>query len=117
AQGGRSSWGGALPRISRLVIVDGAVHIRRPTPGGGQTGGDRSINDPGVAAQAGAFFQTQTRADNSLVTRKVTTGPIFQEAVEAPALKTLKVPTLVMWGDGDQLIPLADGKQIASEIP
>ncbi|MGH9894903.1 MAG: alpha/beta fold hydrolase, partial [bacterium] len=38
-------------------------------------------------------------------------------AATVPAdLPTITVPTLVIWGDEDQITPLADGRQIASQI-
>ena len=116
AQGGRTRWGAPLPRLSKLVIVDGAVHVRA-RPSSSDNGASKSINDPAVAAEAGKVFASQPRADNSRVTQQVMGGSIVREAVQPDALARLKVPTLVMWGEQDQLIPLADGHEIASQIP
>ncbi len=44
-------------------------------------------------------------------------GVIVREAVGPEALKRLRVPALLVWGDADQLIPLEDGRSFAAEIP
>jgi pimeloyl-ACP methyl ester carboxylesterase len=40
------------------------------------------------------------------------------QAVTVPAdLPAIAVPTLVIWGDEDQVTPLADGRELAEQIP
>ena len=42
---------------------------------------------------------------------------MLAQAVPDEALKTLRTPTLVIWGQGDQLIPVDQGRHIAAQIP
>jgi len=112
AAAGRTSRDRHRPAIKRLVIVDGAVHLEGMPPAGG-----RGVNDPAVLKQAEGFWTTQPKVDNSLVTKRVFAGPIFKEAVRAEDLATLHVPTLVVWGENDELVPLEQGRRIAAEIP
>jgi pimeloyl-ACP methyl ester carboxylesterase len=111
-QGGRSSWKQALPRISRLVIVDGAVQVHPLPP----KPPEASINSPEVGKLAGAFFASQPKADNSKVTKAAGPHVLAQQLTDAE-LTSIKVPTLVVWGAGDQLLPMSDGRHIASQIP
>lgn len=111
-QGGRSAWRQTLPPISRLAIVDGAVQVRPGPP----KPGEASINSPEVGKLAAAFFATQPKVDNSKVTQAAVPH-IQSDQVTDSRLKTIKTPTLVVWGQGDQLIPVEDGRHIASQIP
>jgi len=112
AAGGRSAGRQQYPNISRLVIVDGAVHITAMPPKDG-----RPVNDPAVTTQATEFFKTQPKVDNSVVTQRVFGGPIFKQPVTPAELARLTVPTLVIWGEQDELLPLEQGRKIAAEIP
>ena len=109
----QSVWNQALPPISRLVIVDGAVQVHA-APGGG--GDQQSINDPDVSKLAHDFFVGQPAANNSAVTKAAVPHVLAQNVTDAE-LKTLKTPTLVIWGREDRLIPLEDGRHVASQIP
>ena len=111
-QGQKSAWRQTLPPISHLAIVDGAVQVH-PGP---QTPGAQSINSPDIGKRAHEFFLTQPPVDNSLV--KKGAGPhVVAQAVSDDALKTIHTPTVVIWGRDDQLIPVADGRHIAAQIP
>ncbi len=109
----QSVWKQTLPPISRLVIVDGAVQVR-PSQGG--DGAQQSINHPDVAKLAHAFYASQPAADNGAVTRAAVPHILAQQVTDAE-LKTLKIPTLVIWGREDRLIPVEDGRHVASRIP
>ena len=63
------------------------------------------------------FWKTQPKVDNSLVTQRVFAGPIFNQPVPPEELARLSVPTLVIWGEKDELLPLELGRTFASEIP
>ena len=111
-QGRKSSWKQTLPEISRLVIVDGAVqaHPLPPKPP------EASINSPEVGKLAGAFFATQPKVDNSKVTGGAGKHVLASQLTDAE-LASIKTPTLVVWGAGDQLLPVSDGRHIAAQIP
>jgi triacylglycerol lipase len=112
--GQKSAWKQILPPISHLVIVDGAVqmHPLPNTDGGAQ----ESINSPEVGKLAHDFFVSQPKVDNSLVTKSAGRHVMAEQLTDAD-LKALKVPTLVIWGRDDRLLPLSDGRHIASLIP
>ena len=112
AQGGRSSWKQTLPPISGLVIVDGAVQAHPLPPKPPQA----SINSPEVGKLAGAFFASQPKVDNSKVTKGAGAHVLAQQLTDAE-LRSIKTPTLVVWGAGDRLLPVSDGRHIASEVP
>ncbi len=112
-QGQKSAWKGRLPPISHLAIVDGAVQVHPGPPG---DGGQQSINSADVGKLAHDFFKTQPKADNSLVTTAAVPDIQAQQVSDAQ-LKTIRTPTLVVWGREDRLIPLADGRHVASQIP
>ena len=111
-QGGKSSWGQRLPRISHLAIVDGAVQVHPLPP----KPPEASINSPEVGKLAGAFFATQPKVDNSKVTQGAGKHVFAQQLTDAE-LRSIKIPTMVIWGAGDQLLPVSDGRHIASQIP
>ncbi len=114
-QGQKSAWRQTLPPISHMVIVDGAVQAH-PGPPRADGGAQDSINSPAVAKLAHDFFVSQPAADNSLVTKAA--GPnVMASPVTDAELKTLKTPTLVIWGREDKLIPVDDGRHIARQIP
>jgi 2-hydroxy-6-oxonona-2,4-dienedioate hydrolase len=102
-----------LPPIARLVIVDGPVGIR-PT--------DRvhldaeSVNDPAVRAQIHAFFATQPNVDNSMV-RTRATREASANMVASARLAKVRLPTLLMWGEQDQLLDVSLGRRLAAELP
>ena len=111
-QGQSTAWGRALPPISRLVICDGAVQAPPGEGGGAQA----SINDPEVARLAHAFYLSQPPKDNSKVAKAV--GPhVVGQPVSDAQLKTLKTPTLLIWGREDRLLPLEGGRHVAAQIP
>lgn len=104
-----SSWGGTLPPISRLVIVDGVLQVHPEQGGGAQD----SINNPQVGKLAHDFYVTQPQVDNSRVNRAI--GPhMFAQPVSDQQLNTLHTPTLVIWGRDDKLQSIENGRHIAA---
>ena len=102
-----------LPRLGKLVIVDGAVGI---------TAADRkspeppAVNDPAVSAEIRAFFAGHPPADTRSIRAKVVPH-IQQNMIRPDQLPGRRLPTLVIWGDGDQIFPLPVGQRIAEGIP
>ncbi len=111
-QGEKSSWGEALPRISRLVFVDAAVQLH-PGQGGGA---EDSVNNPSVAKLAYNFYKSLPQTDNSLVMKAVGPHEINQQVTDSQ-LRKITTPTLVIWGREDKILPLEDGRHIAAQIP
>ena len=113
AQGARTGGDPSLPEISRLVIVDGAVGIRPSDP---RNINAPSINDPAVGALVGAFVRDRPKVDNDR-TKARASPAIGGDQVELDVLARRKLPTLIIWGDGDQLLPLPIGRRLAAELP
>lgn len=71
------------------------------------------------SASAGALVERlaetpeQQRAHETM--RRLTTGPLRRDMQER--LGEIQAPTLVVWGEGDQVIPLAYGEAFAAAIP
>ena len=111
-QGQTSAWRQTLPPISHLAIVDGAVQPSSEP----QAPGAQSINNPDIGKLAHEFFLTQPPVDNSLV-KKGVGAHILAQSVSDDMLKTIRTPTVVIWGLQDQLIPVANGRHVAAQIP
>jgi 2-hydroxy-6-oxonona-2,4-dienedioate hydrolase len=105
--------GADLPKIKGLVIVDGAVGIG---PADRVSPNAPSLNDPAVVAQVRTFFATQSRPDTTFVRPRAMPG-ISRDAVTAQALAAANLPTLIIWGEGDQLLPVSVGRNLAAAIP
>ena len=104
----------ALARLAKKVPLDRAGYVReyvatwRVLAGGhfpfdaertarrGAAGYDRGINPPGVARQLMAIVASGNRT---------------------PALRALRVPTLVIHGTADPLVPAAAGRDTAAAVP
>lgn len=115
AQGGPSRLGGTVPAISKLVIADGALQIKGPPPSGPNP--PRSINDPAIGARGFEVMKSLPRADNSMVTSRVVGGSIIKQSLDDDRLARIRTPTLVMWGDADELFPAERGRAYARTIP
>ncbi len=111
-QGRKTVSGQNLPPISRLVICDGAVQVH-PGEGGGA---EASINNADIAKRAHEFYASLRAVDDRRTTEAARANVIGQQ-VSDEELKALKIPTLVLWGRQDRLLPLETGRHVASQIP
>lgn len=103
----------ALPKLDKLVIVDGAVGI---TPADRKSPEPPGVNDPAVSAEIRAFFAGHPPADTRAIRAKVVPH-IQQDTIRPDQLPGRRLPTLVVWGDGDQIFPLPVGQRIAQGVP
>lgn len=141
SMGGEAAWAYALDhpdRVERLVLVDAAGW---PTPGRGGGMIFKFLHDPigrrvlkdieirPLMAQA----LRSAYLDPKLVTpalvgryvdlarapghREILLGPRPRRVATAPDLSAIHVPTLVMFGQDDRLIPAADGEKFHKAIP
>lgn len=67
----------------------------------------------GALAERLAETPEQRRAHETM--RRLTAGPLRRDMQER--LGAIQAPTLVVWGEGDQIIPLAYGEAFAAGIP
>jgi pimeloyl-ACP methyl ester carboxylesterase len=139
--GGQIAWGTALAmplRVRKLVLVDSAGYAINPTsvPIGftvARTPGLRVLMEHVLPRGVVASTVRNVYGDPNRVTpelvdryydltlrvgnRQAMTMRLEQKlSGEEATIKTLKLPTLIMWGAKDRLIPLDSGKRFASDI-
>jgi pimeloyl-ACP methyl ester carboxylesterase len=120
----------ALPKPVRLILSDAAGH-RRPAEKSGQggpvassIGGTKDLlskvfygqgwrTDDAVRA---SFAWSMSKGDTWAI-HSITTGNADQTEAVDGALGSISIPTLVVWGAEDQLVPIADGRDFAARIP
>ncbi|MES2585018.1 MAG: alpha/beta hydrolase [Pseudomonadota bacterium] len=139
--GGQIAWGTALAqpqRVSKLVLVDAAGYAFQPTsvpigfqiarlpalrvlmervlPRGVVASSVRNVyGDPGKVTPelVDRYYELTLRAGN----RKALAYRMDQRlSGDEAGIKTLKVPTLIVWGAKDRLIPLDNAKRFAADI-
>lgn len=104
----------SLPPIRRLVIVGGAVGQLQPYAPDAQ-----GFYHAEVAAEVEAWMGPPPVADENDPTRMA----IFRDSglaigeLDADQLARIAVPTLLLWGDRDELIPLKVGETALRAIP
>jgi len=125
----RSASAFPLPKPVRLVLSDSAGHrhlMEHMGEGDGSVtslAGSRALlgaiysdparqNDDAVRAQ---FALTLRKGDGWTLKSIFTNRAILDEAVD-DKLDGITVPTLVVWGADDHIVPLADGRDFASKI-
>jgi pimeloyl-ACP methyl ester carboxylesterase len=139
--GGQIAWGTALAmplRVKKLVLIDSAGYALNPTS---VPIGFRAVRTPGlrvlmeyvlprgvVGSSVRSVYGDPSRVTPELVDRyydlTLRTGNRKALAFrmeqrlsgEEASIKLLKLPTLVLWGAKDGLIPLDNGKRFESDI-
>ncbi len=118
-----------LPRPTRLVLVDAGGH-RHLAEGLGTGGPGLSLAgskallsaiffDPARSTDDAAraqFAMSMSKGDGWTIHSLLSNRAIIAECVD-DKLSQITIPTLVVWGDHDRLVPLDDGKDFASRIP
>ena len=139
--GGQIAWATALAmpqRVNKLVLIDSAGYIFQPTsvpigfriarmpgvrvlseyvlPRGIIDNSVRNVyGDPSKVTRelVDRYFDLTLRAGNrKALAYRMDQGLSGDEA----SIKNLKLPTLILWGAKDKLIPLENGKRFASDI-
>lgn len=120
----------ALPKPSRLILADAAGH-RRLAKKVGDGGGTSVSSIAGTKALlAGIFHGEEWRTDDAVragFARSMSKGDAWtihsfmsNPAIQAEAvddkLAAITIPTLVVWGADDGLVPLDDGRDFAARI-
>lgn len=125
-----------LPRPVKLVLCDAAgrratmAGMFTPPPDGKR--GPPPVSLAGVKASVGAVFykarvpsagdvraslQWNLDKDDGWTVHSVTSNPaLLDEAVDGQ-LGAIRIPTLVIWGEHDELVPVDDGRWYAAGIP
>jgi pimeloyl-ACP methyl ester carboxylesterase len=116
-----------MPRVEKLVLVDAAgLKQDKPIP---------DLNPSTLAAEKKlmqvVFYNTSWLTDDlikerlaerihsniSYTVHSILTNPALPEERLDGKLAGIHVPTLVVWGKQDQLLPLESGERYAKEIP
>jgi pimeloyl-ACP methyl ester carboxylesterase len=101
-----------LPPIAKLVLVGGAICVKQPPPPGasGFVDPEWETASAAFALSLPASYEAARMAilrDSGLVRREPTRDELAQ----------ISVPTLLLWGEKDALIPLDCGQDAATLIP
>jgi pimeloyl-ACP methyl ester carboxylesterase len=118
-----------LPKPARLVLVDagGHKHLAEGLGSGGpgiSLAGSKALlgaiffdparsTDEAVRAQ---FALSMSKGDGWTIHSLLSNRSILAECVD-DKLAQITIPTLVIWGGRDLLVPLDDGKDFAAKIP
>ncbi|MCQ8240073.1 alpha/beta fold hydrolase [Rhizosaccharibacter radicis] len=118
-----------LPLPAHLVLTDAAGHRSLLARGGGAFGRplsitqsqgslatifhDRSLATPALARQQ---FEAKLEAGDGWTVQSFWQGMEAADAFVDGRLGAIRVPTLVVWGGDDRLVPLADGRDYAARI-
>jgi len=116
----------ALPKPSKLVLEDAAghkaIHSDSPIPitsavsdaaGVAVIFYDKSRVTPEFARQN---FEIKLKANDGTTQRLYRANPLTEKETVGDKLDRITIPTLVVWGGNDAVVPLADGKDYAAKI-
>jgi pimeloyl-ACP methyl ester carboxylesterase len=108
-----AAYGAGQPAIARLVLVGGAVCVKKfPGPDA------RGFVDPEWQAAADALAASLPPGTNDATRSAIVRDSGLGRNDPGPdALGKISVPTLLLWGDRDELIPLECGEDAARHIP
>jgi 2-hydroxy-6-oxonona-2,4-dienedioate hydrolase len=102
-----------LPVPAKLVVVAGPIGDMSAV----KPGADGFVHQP-VKDEVAAWFQTQTLHDNEpLKARIAKESGLMKGELTLQDVATFSMPTLLVWGDQDALIPLSVGEAAVKVIP
>jgi triacylglycerol lipase len=117
----------ALPKPERLILSDaaglssmhtnGPVHVQGTLADAGGIGivfYDKSRVTPEFVREAWAM---KMKANDGATQRLLRSNPILDHETVGDKLGAIAIPTLVVWGAKDELVPLADAQEYATKIP
>jgi pimeloyl-ACP methyl ester carboxylesterase len=118
----------ALPKPNRLILEDAAGHtplhaVLKTIPIAGNLTDaagvafvfyDKSRVTPEFIREN---FAMKLKANDGMTERLLVGNPETDKEVVGDKLAGITIPTLVVWGGNDELVPLADGKDYAAKIP
>lgn len=118
----------ALPTPSRLILEDAAGHtsIHKvlgviPITGTLESAAgvaivfhDKSLITPEFVREN---FALKLAANDGMTQRSLASNPALDKETVGDKVSAISIPTLVVWGADDQLVPLADGRDYAAKIP
>lgn len=115
----------ALPVPSRLILEDAAGHSvighfmvvaasLKESAGVAIVFYNKSlVNDDFIRRN----WEMKMQANDGETQRLLEDNPVLKEELVTGRLGAIRIPTLVVWGKEDALVPLADGRDYATKIP
>ena len=100
-----------LPPIARLALIGGAICVRRPPPADAS-----GFFDPEWEAACAVMADNAASHDDTRAAILASSGLGRREPTRE-RLATIAVPTLLLWGEKDALIPVECGEDAATVIP
>jgi pimeloyl-ACP methyl ester carboxylesterase len=117
----------ALPKPEKLILSDAAghhsLHSSAPTPVSGTLADaagiqivfyDKARVTPEFVREA---WTMKMKANDGNTQRLLRANPKLSEETVEGKLDRIMIPTLVVWGAEDAIVPLADGQDYAAKIP
>lgn len=116
-----------MPRPDRLILEDAAGHTAlnslSPIPIAGSLQESRGVAvvfyDKSRVTEdfIRQNFALKLKANDGTTERLLWNNPTLAQQTVGDKLKRITIPTLVIWGGNDQIVPLADGRDYAAKIP
>lgn len=115
----------ALPVPDRLILEDAAGHATIPhtiavTASLQESAGvaivfhDKSLFNTDFIRRN---WELKMQANDGQTQRLLANNPALASELVTGKLGTINIPTLVVWGGDDELVPLTDGRDYAAKIP
>ena len=117
----------AVPRPDKLILSDAAGHRSTRTAAPAQVQGtledaagiaivfyDKSRVTPEFVRES---WVMKMQANDGNTQRSLRSNPMVDHETIGDKLDQITIPTLVVWGAEDQIVPLADGQDFAAKIP
>ena len=105
--------GSPLAPIAKLVVVAGAICIEKP-----MRENPRGFVDDAVAAEVEKLIARGPNFDNEPIKARILKeSDLGKRHPTAEELSRISVPTLLLWGDKDEHIPLDCAERAAKIIP
>ena len=105
--------GSPLAPIAKLVVVAGAICIEKP-----MRENPRGFVDDAVAAEVEKLIARDPNFDNEPIKARILKeSDLGKRHPTAEELSRISVPTLLLWGDKDEHIPLDCAERAAKIIP
>lgn len=117
----------ALPKPDKLILEDAAghkaIHSNGPPAVNGTIAGADSVKaiffhkDWITPEFVRAAFSLKLQANDGFTQRSLRASTATDSEVVSGKLNQITIPTLVVWGANDAIVPLEDGKDFAAKIP
>ena len=101
-----------MPAIDKIAIVAGAIGLNSMPPPTA-----RSFFDPDAQVEMRATKQYPRLDNDRTVSEALEQSGLAKGEPRQADLARIRVPTLLIWGDKDELVPVTIGYKLAQAIP